>query len=155
MPNQIDDKCQFVHLQKSLFHFFLQNKVVLLLLISPNNKFESEMSLKTTAILDTLACNDYVDFRKCQDKFRRFFWSKNSFNYLDVKLKVFKMDENKQLRLTQNLTMGEADSNQFTRLRNQLVVAVRDFSKEENLTPVQMKLIAKDMEEQLNLTQSC
>ena len=37
-------------------------------------------------------------------------------------------------------------------MRNQLVVAVRDFSKEENLPPVQLKLLAKDMEEQLKLT---
>ena len=48
--------------------------------------------------------------------------------------------------------MGEADFNQFIRLRNQLVVAVRDFSKEEHLPPVQVLLLAKDMEEQLKLT---
>ena len=69
-----------------------------------------------------------------------------------MKLKVFKRDENKQFRLAQNLTMGEADFNQFIRLRNQLVVAVRDFSKEENLPHVQVKLLAKDMEGQLKLT---
>ena len=69
-----------------------------------------------------------------------------------MKLKVFKRDENKQFRLAQNLTMGEADFNQFIRLRYQLVVAVRDFSKEEILPPVQVKLLAKDMEEQLKLT---
>ena len=93
-----------------------------------------------------------MDFGKCQDRFGRISWSKNSFDYLDVKLKVFKRDENKQFRLAQNLTMGEADFNQFIRLRNQLVVAVRDFSKEENLPPVQVKLLAKDVEEQLKLT---
>ena len=48
--------------------------------------------------------------------------------------------------------MGEADLNQFTRPRTQLVVAVRDFSKEENLPTVQVKLLAKDMEEQLKFT---
>ena len=48
--------------------------------------------------------------------------------------------------------MGEADFNQFIRQRNQLVVAVRDFNKEVNLPPVQVKLLAKDMEEQLRLT---
>ena len=69
-----------------------------------------------------------------------------------MKLKVFKKDENKQFRLAENLTMGEADFIQFTRLRNQLAVAVRDFSKEENLSPVQVRLLAKDMEEQLKLT---
>ena len=110
------------------------------------------MAYNTTASLDKLACTDYVDFGKCQDRFGRISWSKNSFDYLDVKLGVFKRDENKQFRLAQNLTMGEADFNQFIRLRNQLVVAVRDFSKEENLPPVQVKLLAKDMEEQLKLT---
>ena len=66
-----------------------------------------------------------------------------------MKLKMFKKVENKEFRLAQNLTMGVADFNQFNRLRNQLVVAVRDFSKKENLTPVQVKLLAKDMDEQL------
>ena len=107
------------------------------------------MAYNTTAFLDKLACTNFVDFGKCQDRFGRISWSKNSFDYLDVKLKVFKRDENKQIRLAQNLTMGEPDFNQFTRLRSQLVVAVRDFSKEENLAPVQGKLLAKDMEEQL------
>ena len=69
-----------------------------------------------------------------------------------MKLKVFKRDENKQFRLAQNLTMGEADFNQFIRLRNQLVVAVRDFSEEENLPHVQVKLLIKEMEEQIKLT---
>ncbi len=55
------------------------------------------------------------------------------FDYLDVKLKVFKRDKNKEFRMAQNLTMGEADFNQFITLRNQLVVAVRDLSTEENL----------------------
>ena len=110
------------------------------------------MAYDATTTLDKLACTDYVDFGKCQDRFGQFFWSKISFDYLDVKLKVFKRDENKQFRLAQNLTMGEAEFNQFIRLRNQLVVAVRDFSKEENLTPVQVKLLAKDMEVQLKLT---
>ena len=80
------------------------------------------------------------------------FFTKNTFDYLDVKLKVFKKDENKHFRLAQNLTMREADFNQFIRLKNQLVVAVSDFSKEENSPPVQVKLLAKDMEEQLKLT---
>ena len=109
------------------------------------------MDYNTTATLDKLACTNYVDFGKCQDRFGQFSTSKTSFDYLDVKLKVFKRDENKQFRLAQNLTMGEADFNQFIRLRNQLVVAVRDFSTEENLFPVQVKLLAKDMEELLKL----
>ena len=137
---------------KVIIQSFLWNKVVLPLLTSPNNKIASEMTYKTTATLDKLAFTHYIDFGKCQDRFGRISGSKNSFDYLDVKLKMFKKDESKQIRLARNLTMGEADFNQFIRLRNQLVVAVRDFSKEENLPPVQVKLLAKDMEEQLKLT---
>ena len=110
------------------------------------------MAYNTTAILDNLACTDYVDFGKCQDRFGQISWSKNSFDYLDVKLKVFKKDENKQFRLAQNLTMGEAGFSQFIRLRNQLVVAVRGFSKEENLPHVQVKLLTKHMKEHLKIT---
>ena len=76
----------------------------------------------------------------------------NSFDYLEVKLKVFKKVENKQIRLAQNLTMGEAEFIRFIRVKNPLIVAVRDFSKAQNLPPVQVKLLAKDMEEQLKLT---
>ena len=152
MPNQIDYNYQFVYLQEILFHSFLRKKVVLLLLTSPNNKNEFEMAYNTTTNLDKLACTDYVDFGKCRDRFGRISWSESSIDYLDVKLKVFKNDENKQFRVAQNLKLGEADFNQFLRLRSQLVVAVRDFSKEENLPRVQVKLLAKDMEEQLKLT---
>ena len=91
------------------------------------------MTYNTTASWDKLACTDYVDFGKCQDNFGRNSRSKNSVDYLDVKLKVFKREENKHFRQAQNLTMAEAYFIQFYRLRNQLVVAVQDFSKEENL----------------------
>ena len=57
-----------------------------------------------------------------------------------------------EFRLAQNSTMGEADFNQFIRLRNQVVVAVTDFSKEGKLPPVQAKLLAFDMEKQLRFT---
>ena len=68
-----------------------------------------------------------------------------------MKLKLFKKVEKKHFRLAQNLARGEADFIQFIRLRSQLVVAVRDFSKEENMSSDQVKLLAKDMEEQLKL----
>ena len=79
------------------------------------------------------ACTDYLDFGICHDRFGQISWSETSFDCLDVELKVFKKDEDKQFRLAQNLTRGEADFNQFIRMSNQLVVAVRDFSREENL----------------------
>ena len=110
------------------------------------------MAYNTTATLDKLACTDIWTLVNAKKVLNEFLRPKISLDYLDVKLNVFKRDENKQFRLAQNLTMGEADFIQFIRLRNQLVVAVRDFSKEENLPPVQVKLLAKDMQEQLKLT---
>ena len=70
---------------------------------------------------------------------------------MDVKLKVFKKDDNKWFRLVQILTMGEADFNQFMRLRNQLVKAAEIFAKEENLTPVLIPTISRGMDKQLKL----
>ena len=92
-----------------------------------------------------------MDIGNCQDRFGRFFWFKNASNYLDVKLKVFKKDNNKEFRLVQNLTMGEADFNQFMRLRKQLVIAAEKFATEENLTPVLIPTLFKDMDEQLKV----
>ena len=152
MLKQIDYKYQSVYLRKSSFDSFLQNKVVLILLRSPNNNIESEMTYNTTPTLDKLACTDYVDFAKFQDRFGRHFRSKIFFDYSDVKLKMFKKDENNYSRLAQNLTLGEADFDQFIRVRNQLVVAVTDFSKKEYLPPVQVKLLTKDIEEQLKFS---
>ena len=109
------------------------------------------MAYNTTASLDKLTCTDYVDFGKCQDRFGRFSWSKNDSNYLDVKLEVFRKDDKKEFRLVQNLTMGEADFNQFMRSRNQLVNAAENFAREENLTPVVIPTMSRDIDEQLKL----
>ena len=92
-----------------------------------------------------------MDFGKFQDIFEQFPWSKNDSDYLDVILKVFKKDENKEFRLVQNLTMGEADFNQFMRLKNQLVNAAENFTSEENLMPVLIPTMSRDIDEQLKL----
>ncbi len=86
-----------------------------------------------------------------QDIFGRFSWSKNGSNYLEVKLKVFKKDDIKEFRLVETLTMGEADFNQFMRLRTQLVDAAEIFAREESLMPVLIPTMSKDMDEQLKL----
>ena len=71
---------------------------------------------------------------------------------MDVKLNVFKKDDKKEFRLVQNLTMGEADFNQFMRLRDQLVNAAENVTREENLTPVLIFTMSKDVDEQVKLT---
>ena len=80
-----------------------------------------------------------------------FFWSKSDSNYLDVKLNVFKKVDNREFQPVQNLTMGEANFNQFMRLRNQLVIAAENNAKEENLSPVSVPTMSKNMHEQLKL----
>ena len=47
--------------------------------------------------------------------------------------------------------MGEADFNQFLRLKNQLSNAAKNFAREETLTPVLIPTMSKDMNEQLKL----
>ena len=76
---------------------------------------------------------------------------KNDSNRLDVKLKIFKKDGSKEFRLVQKLTLGEANFKQFMRLRYQLAIAAENFAREDNLSPVLMPRLSKDMAEQLKL----
>ena len=137
-----------LHLQNHSLIFFHKNKS---LLSATSILSRSPMAYNTTVSLEKLTCTDYVDFGKRQDRFGRVFWSKNDSSYLDVKIKVFRKNEKKEFRLVQNLTMGEADFNQFMRLRNQLLYAAEKIAGEKNLTPVQIPTLSKDMEEQLKL----
>ena len=81
------------------------------------------MSYNTTTSLDKLICTDNKDFGKRHDRFGRCSWSKDDSNCLDVKLEVFKKDNDRHFRLVQIVTIRKADFKQFMRLRNQLVVA--------------------------------
>ena len=121
------------------------------LLSATGSLFRSPIARNTTASLDKLTCTDYVDIFNCQDGFGRFSWSKDDSNYLDVKLELFKKDDNKDFRLVQNFTMEEEDFNQFIRLRNQLVNAAENFAREEILKPVLITTKSKDMADQIKL----
>ena len=110
------------------------------------------MAYNTTASLDKLTTRtNYVDFGKCQYRFGQFSLSKKDSTYLVIKLKVFKNDDKKDLRLVQNLTMEEADFNHFMRLRNELVIAGENVATQENLSSVVIPKLSKDMDEQLKL----
>ena len=151
------------HVTKTRKEAYKSNKMLLqnhsLTFLHKNKSFLSATSIlsrspiayNTTASLEKLTCTDYVDIGKCQDKFGQFSWSKKDSSYLDVKLKVFKKDDNKEFRLAQNLTMGEADFNQFMRLRNQLVNPAEKFAREEKFTPVLLPTMSRDIDEQLKL----
>ena len=47
--------------------------------------------------------------------------------------------------------MGEADFNQFMRLRNQPVIAAKNFAREEKMAPVLILTMSKDMDKQFKL----
>ena len=112
----------------------------------------STMEYNTTETLDKLVCTDYVDFGKSQERFGRFSSSKIDSNYLDTNPELFKReDKNAEFWLRQNLSMGEANFNQFIRQTNQLVAAADNFLREQNLSAVLQSTLSKDMEEQLKL----
>ena len=123
----IDPKIAYIsnemQLQSHSLIFIHKNKS---LLSATSILSRSALAYNITPSLDKLTSTDSVNFGKCQDRFGRFSWSKNDSNYLDVKRKVFKKDDNKELRLVQNFTMGEANFNQSLQLRNQLVSAAEN-----------------------------
>ena len=121
------------------------------LLSATSTVSRSLMACNITASLDNLKCTNYVDCGKCQDWFGWFAWSKNDSNHLDVKVKVFKKDDYKDLRLEQNNTMRKSDLNQFVRMTNQLVIAAKNVAREENLSPVLIPTMSRDMDEQFKL----
>ena len=110
------------------------------------------MAYNTTETLNKLNCTNHVDLGKCQDRFGRFFWTRNDSNYLDNELKVPKReDKNAEFRMRHTLSMGETDFNQFIRQRSELVVAADNFLREQNFLSVLQSTLSKDMEEQLKL----
>ena len=79
--------------------------------------------------------------------------SKNVSTDFAAKLIVFKKDDNKDFELLQTLTMGAVCLNQFLWLSNQLVIAAENFGREENLSPVVISTMSKDIDEHFKLSQ--
>ena len=109
------------------------------------------MAYNITAFMDKLTCTNYIDFGKIEDRFGQFSWSQNDSNYLDVKLKVLKEAVNKDSRLVQNRSTVDSDFNQFVQLRNQLLIAAKSIGGKQNLSPIQITTMSKDMDEQVKL----
>ena len=135
--------------QQSTFLKCLLTNSSLFSAASVQSQRQNLTTYNATDSLDKLARTDYVDFGKCQHSFERFCWSKNGSNYLDVKHKVLKKNDNTEFHPIQNLTKGEADFDQVMRLRNQLVNAAENFGREKNLSLVLKPTMSKDMDEQL------
>ena len=60
-------------------------------------------------------------------------------------------NDNKEFPLVKKNYNGEADFNQFMRLSNQLVIPAENFAGEENLSPVVVPTLSRDMDKQLKL----
>ena len=60
---------------------------------------------------------------------------------------VFKKDLDKDFPLVLFHTMGGADFNQFMQLKILLATTAEDFGREENLSPVLIPTMSKDMDE--------
>ena len=76
---------------------------------------------------------------------------KNRYNYLVAKLQAFREDDQRDFRLVQNIRMGESNFNHFLWLRNQLVLAAENFGGDQKFSPIQVKTMSRDTEEQLKV----
>ena len=114
-----------MQLQNHSSTFIYKNKSLLSATSIPSC---SHMAYNTTNSLDQLTCIDYVDFGESSDRFGQLSWSKNDSKYLDVKLNVFKKDDNKEFRLIH-----------------------LQWEMQESLTPLLIPTRSRDMDEQLKL----
>ena len=110
--------------------------------------FQLSHSHISTVSLDKLTCTDYVDFGKLKTYRDNFFGPKLIPTTRMINLK-FSRETTTNFHLVQNLTMGEADLNQFLRLKNQFDNAAGNYGKEENMSPVLIPTMSKDKNEHL------
>ena len=82
---------------------------------------------------------DLDDFRG--PKMKRITWRCN--------LKSLKKDIANEFKRYQCVSLGQYDFKQFLRLRNQLIVAADNFTKEENLPYINVVGLSRDIDEQL------
>ena len=66
-----------------------------------------------------------------------------------MQFKVFKKDIANEFKQYQCVSLGQYDFKQFLRLRNQLIVAADNFTKEENLPYINVVGLSRDIGEQL------
>ena len=72
---------------------------------------------------------------------------------MEIQLKVFKRDDKPEFRKHQQNNLRQSDFKELLQLRNPIVVATGEFSREENLRPNVTSLLSKDSEEQMKLVQ--
>ena len=95
------------------------------------------MIYKTSGSLYKLICTDYVDFEKNQDHFGRLSVSKNDSNYSVVNIRNMGREDNRDFRQVSNLNMEGSELNVFLQLRNQIVVVVKSFGRDQKKLPTE------------------
>ena len=102
-----------LELQNHSLTFNHKNKSLLLAISLPSR---SPMAYNTTSSSSKLTCTDYVDCGKCHERFGQFSWSKTDSNWLDVKLKICKKDDNKEFRNSDWYKMSGCEKQTSTNL---------------------------------------
>ena len=124
----------------------------MLALTSTTSKIQSEKSYNNTAFFDKLSCTDYVGFGKCQDRFGRTSWSKNIFRLLGREIGSVQESWNELTSFGTKLDNGrDRPQSAYTTEESAGFCSQRLYQR-RNFTPVKVKLLAKDMKEQLKLT---
>ena len=104
-------------------------------------------------------CTDFVDFGKRErNRFGRISWSKHSKNranteFLEIKLNLFKMDQDGEIKDQQRLTISQSDFKDFVNKKNELHIAATNFATVQDLQlqPITIGPFARDMETQLKM----
>ena len=117
------------------------------------------MASNVTSSDQKLACTGFVDFGKRENKrFGRISWSKHAENraktaLLDIKLEIFKIDQDGEFRMHQCLSISEKDFNDFMRMKDELLVATTEFATVQGLQlqPITIGPFAREMETQLKM----
>ena len=123
-----------LQLQKHSSTFIHKN---LLLLSATSILFRWPKAYNTIVPLEKLACTDHADFGKKPRQNWTFFLCKK-FQLLGCKTKSFQEKWQRRLPTGKKSKNGEADFNQFMRLRNQLVIQAEIVGTKEKLPPVQL-----------------
>ena len=101
---------------KLVFNKILNTRIKLQLSFAKNESLFSAASVllgrpkltayNNTSLQDKLTCNNFVDSVKGQHRIGNLSWSLSDSDFLDIKLNIFRQNDNRDISLVQNLTMN-------------------------------------------------
>ena len=108
------------------------------------------------ASMGKLACTEYLIFGGSQDRFQKVSSFKNDSNYLDVKLEIFKRDDNRDFQPAQIFTLVESHSKKISDWGTNWYFQqkrTKKIEKDKLWFPIPITTTSLDMEEQLKSVQ--